>query len=92
MWMLFATTLNMSLRFLKGKPLLAATLGFVGGPLAYLGGAKLGGMIFVNDVAALATLAVGWGALMPVLTLLATRLDGIKPAELPNELATSEAS
>ncbi|MDJ0940871.1 MAG: DUF2878 domain-containing protein [Woeseiaceae bacterium] len=80
MWMLFATTLNMSLSFLKGKPVLAFVMGFVAGPLAYLGGAKLGGMIFENQFAALAMLAVGWGVMMPGLMALAGRFDGMTAA------------
>jgi len=93
MWMLFATTLNMSMRFLKGRPLLATALGFIGGPLAYLGGAKLGGMIFANEFAALAALAIGWGVLMPALTMLAERLDGMTPdpAVLPRQPVAAEA-
>jgi len=79
MWMLFTTTLNMSLRFLKGRPWLSAAIGFVAGPLAYLGGAKLGGIVFVEQREALATLAIGWAMIMPALMLLAERFDGITP-------------
>ena len=82
MWMLFATTLNVSLRWLKGRYLLAAALGFVAGPGAYLGGQKLGGMVFVDQQAALISLAVGWGLIMPVLVKLAERFDGVgEPAQ-----------
>jgi hypothetical protein len=38
MWMLFATTLNVSMRWLRGKPKLAAIFGFFGGPASYLAG------------------------------------------------------
>ncbi len=77
MWMLFATTLNVSLRWLRDRYVLAAVLGAVAGPLAYLGGAKLGGIVFLDRSAGLAALAVGWGLIMPVLVLLAQRLDGM---------------
>ncbi len=77
MWMLFATTLNVSLRWLKGRYLLAAVLGFIAGPGAYLGGQKLGGMVFLDQQAAVISLAVGWGLIMPALVKLAERFDGV---------------
>ena len=48
MWMLFATTFNVSLRWLKPRLGLAALLGMIAGPLAYYGGAKLGGVAFAS--------------------------------------------
>jgi len=44
MWMLFAMTPNVSLRWLRGKPRLAALLGFYGSPTSYLAGQTLDGM------------------------------------------------
>ena len=78
MWMLFATTLNSSMRWLKGRRLLAAVLGAVAGPLSYLAGQRLGGMEFVEPRAALAFLAVGWAAVMPLVVTLAERLAGFR--------------
>ena len=78
MWMLFATTLNVSLRWLRSSVLLAALLGFIGGPLSYYTGAKLGGVIFVNSSAALLALAIGWAVLMPILMSLSVRFDGVE--------------
>ena len=80
MWMLFATTLNVSLRWLREMPIVAALLGLVAGPLTYLGGAKLGGILLVDQVAALTMLGVGWAILMPGLLILAERFDGISAA------------
>lgn len=80
MWMLFATTLNVSLRWLKGRYLLAAILGLIAGPLAYIGGEKLGGILFVDRTAGLVVLSIGWGLIMPVLVALAERFDGIRAA------------
>jgi hypothetical protein len=77
MWMLFGTTLNMSLGWLKGRPLLAALMGVIGGPLSYIAGHKLGGIEFLNYHAAIAALAVGWALFMPLLMTLASRLDGV---------------
>jgi hypothetical protein len=84
MWMLFATTLNVSLRWLRRFPLAAIALGAIGGPLAYWGGARLGAMEFTAPVAATAALAIGWGALTPFLVWLARRFDGCSPASSPH--------
>ncbi len=78
MWMLFGTTLNVSLQWLKANPLVAALTGLIAGPLSYLAGQKLGGIELVNQPAALATLAVGWALMMPLLMQLATRMDGVR--------------
>lgn len=77
MWVLFGTTLNVSLRWMRASPLLASAFGLVGAPLAYYGGEKLGGISLLEPVPALIALGVGWAVMMPVLTLLAERLDGM---------------
>lgn len=76
MWMLFATTLNRSMSWLKGRPTLAAAMGAIAGPLSYYAGSRLGGIEFVSPVAATITLSVGWALIMPVVVLLAERLNG----------------
>jgi hypothetical protein len=76
MWMLFAATLNVSLRWLRRLPLAGAALGAVGGPLAYWGGARLGAMEFLAPTAATVALAIGWAVLTPCLCRLAQRFDG----------------
>ncbi len=81
MWTLFATTLNVSLRWLKGRPFLAGLLGAVGGPSAYYAGAEIGAATLVDPVAALAAQAVGWALIMPLLVTLSSRLDGFRPRE-----------
>jgi hypothetical protein len=77
MWMLFGTTINMSMRWMRGRPLLASAFGFVGGPLAYIAGHKIGGIVFVDQTAAIAMLAIGWAVIMPLLIQLGERLDGV---------------
>ena len=77
MWMLFAMTLNVSMRWLRGKPKLAALLGAYGGPASYFGGEALGGIVIVNPLAAYTTLALGWALIMPVLMRLSENLDGM---------------
>lgn len=76
MWVLFATTLNSSMAWLKGRHVLAAVLGAISGPLSYVAGAKLGGIEFVENVGALVFLSIGWAAAMPVLITLAEKLNG----------------
>jgi len=68
LWLLFATTLNHSLRWLQWHPLWAALIGAVFAPLSYWGGARLGAASFgITMPAALAVLAVCWGLLLPLL-------------------------
>ncbi len=75
MWMLFATTLNVSMGWMKGRPLLAAVMGLIAGPLTYVAGHKLGGIEFATQTAALVALGVGWAVIMPALMKLAAYLD-----------------
>jgi len=77
LWALFATTLNLSLRWLRQRWLLAALLGAVAGPLSYWAGARLGAVQFVELWPALIALSVGWALLTPVLMIVASRYDGI---------------
>ena len=83
MWLLFATTLNLSMSWLKGHAKLAAVFGAVGGPLAYLGGERLGGIELLEQWPALVALAVGWGVVTPALTWLASKLNGFGSNRLP---------
>ena len=76
MWVAFATTLNVSLRWLHGRYGLAMLFGAVGGPLAYYAGERLGGVQFSDPLLALSLLAAGWALITPTLIFLATRLDG----------------
>jgi len=96
MWILFATTLNVSLRWLKGRRALAALLGAVAGPLAYYAGAKLGGVTLLEPTAALGLLALIWALAMPVLMALANRFDGmagsVRHGDTPDGLAITERS
>ena len=78
LWLLFATTLNVSLRWLKHKPLLAAALGAVAGPAAYYTGYRLGGVEIPEFATAMTALALGWAVFMPLLMFLSNRLDGMR--------------
>jgi Protein of unknown function (DUF2878) len=76
MWALFATTLNVSLAWLRSRLPLAALLGAVSGPLAYWAGARLGALELRQPAAALGALALVWAATLPGLLAAARRLDG----------------
>ena len=76
MWLLFATTLNISLRWLHGRMMLAALLGMLFGPITYFAGSKLGGVSFPETLSTIAVVAISWGVLMPMLAVLAKRFDG----------------
>ena len=78
MWMLFAATLNVSLRWMRGRPVLASVFGLFGGPLAYIAGQKLGGIALVDELAALAALGIGWAFFMPLLIWLSSNFDGFE--------------
>lgn len=76
MWVAFATTLNVSLAWLKGRWYLAILFGAIGGPLAYYAGHQLGGVSFPDAFVGLAVVAGGWSFLMPLCAAIAQRLDG----------------
>ena len=76
MWVAFATTLNVSLDWLKGRPLLCVAFGAIGGPMAYYAGAGLGGVSFTEPAWALGALAVGWAVMTPLVVALSARLNG----------------
>lgn len=79
LWMLFAITLNVSLRWLKDRPMLAVALGGIGGPLAYLAGEKLGALRIDTNLGIVA-IGVGWAMAMWLLVILARRYNGFAPA------------
>jgi hypothetical protein len=75
MWMLFATTFNVSFRWLRSRILLATIFGAVSGPLSYFFGAKFGAVTLIDFWPAMIALAVSWGVLLPALLMFAKYLD-----------------
>lgn len=75
LWLAFAMTLNHSMTFLRGKPGLAALLGGIGGPLAYLSAARGFDAIAFAAPAwpAIALLAFGWAIALATLAILTQR-------------------
>ena len=76
LWGLFATLLNVSLRWMRGRWVIAVFFGAVGGPAAYYGGLRLGALEFGNMPAGLVALAIGWAVLTPLLLALSAHFDG----------------
>lgn len=76
LWTCFALTLNHSLAFLAGRPRLAAALGGIGAPLAYLAAAHgwQAASLSPPPGRALAILGLTWACLTPALAELAARL------------------
>jgi len=67
-WLLFASTLPYSLSWTKHPWWVGSLLGALGGPLSYLGGAKLAGVGLPLGVwPSLVLLAVIWAMVMPAL-------------------------
>ena len=80
LWVEFATILNVSLRWMKKRWLIAILFGAIGGPLAYIGAARLGAVQLDNLPLSYVALSVGWAIITPLLLKLSERFDGFKPA------------
>jgi len=73
LWVAFATTLNHSLRWLMHRPVAAAVAGALGGPLAYLAGARLGALTLVTPAITLAIIALLWTVAMVAMSMVVMR-------------------
>ncbi|CAM5417171.1 DUF2878 domain-containing protein [Rhodanobacter lindaniclasticus] len=73
LWVSFALTFSQSLRYLQTRLWLAALLGLVGGPLAYLGAARGWQVVTFAEPTwrAVLALALGWALATPALAWLA---------------------
>lgn len=68
LWALVASTINGSLSWLRGRPILAAVLGAIAGPMSYEAGIRMGAGAWgpQGQVGGLILLAIVWGAAMPL--------------------------
>ena len=73
LWIVFATTLNHSLRWLMHRPVAAALAGALGGPIAYLGAAKIGALVIATPAATLPLIAVLYIPAMVALSMIVLR-------------------
>ena len=78
LWAVFVTILNVSLRWMRGKWLVAILFGAIGGPLAYIGAEKLGAVTLNALPMSYVALSVGWGILTPLLLKISEKFDGFK--------------
>ncbi len=76
MWVLFATTLNVGMRWLKKSTVIAIVAGAIGGPLSFLAGEKAGAVNFADPIMSLVVIGAGWAVLLPLLARIAKRFDG----------------
>lgn len=76
LWALFAAQFNTTYVWLKRRIAVAALLGAIAGPLTFHGGASLGALRFMQPWPATIALFLGWGCLLPLITLLSRHWDG----------------
>ena len=77
MWPLFATTLNLSMRWLKGLPLLlTAIIGALFAPFAYYAGNRLGAVEYDDFILSMSLIAIAWAVLLPALVTMSLKLNG----------------
>ena len=94
MWVLFATTINHGLSWVKRNWMLSVTMGLIGGPMAFYAGAGIGAVTLTDPVAALAVIGAGWAVLLPLVVLVSdTIIDSplLEPADLEAENAAEAA-
>ena len=88
MWPLFATTLNVSMRWLKGLSfLVVALIGGLFAPLAYFAGNNLGAVVYDDIVTSLSVIAFAWAVLFPVLVAASIKFNGCKKVS-DNDVST----
>ncbi|MFO0855812.1 MAG: DUF2878 domain-containing protein [Phycisphaerales bacterium] len=75
LWASFATTLRLSMSWLRSRYVVSAIFGAIGGPLAYLAGERLGALILPSKTLSLIVLAGEWAVLTPLVMWVAFRDD-----------------
>ena len=80
LWVLFATTLNVSLRWLRSRLGLAALMGAVFGPMSYMAGASVGAVKINDPTTVYAILSLSWLFLLPLVAHLSKQMDGMQTA------------
>lgn len=90
MWLMFATTINVSLRWLYQRYWLAALLGAIAGPLAYQAGAALGAVSMPQPMLGLLVMSIGWALMMPLFIKLAQSIE--QPRYIDDKIARRQVS
>jgi hypothetical protein len=89
LWAGFAATLGFALRWLRGRYVLAAALGAVFGPGAYLGGEALGAVSIAPWPFGPVAVGVEWALAMPALLWVSVRLA---PARAPAAVCDAQVN
>jgi hypothetical protein len=79
LWILFASTLNQSMAWLLGKPLMGALLGGILGPLSYIAGVELGAASWGNKLQAIVLIGFIWAIGMPIFLYWAQQVPKTAP-------------
>lgn len=75
LWLNFGTSLNSLFHWLKGRYILAALFGLLGGPAAYYSGVSLGAAVISQPYhESLFMIGIAWGISMPLLIWLSKRI------------------
>ena len=75
MWVLFATTINAGMRWLRRNWTVAAVAGAIGGPMGFIAGASIGAVELASPTIALFCIGTGWAVMLPLLVWIAARLE-----------------
>jgi hypothetical protein len=78
LWALFGAQFNTCYTWLKARPAVAALLGAIAGPVSFRAGASLGAVHFNWPLPTVLTLVAGWAVILPLLTLVSRRWDGVR--------------
>ena len=86
LWLAFTSTLNVSLRWMRGKQFIAIAFGAIGGPMAYLGAEKLGA-VMLHGAQSYIPLSIGWAIITPLLMAISSKFDGFATQQkMPQKL------
>ncbi|MEM8983885.1 MAG: DUF2878 domain-containing protein [Pseudomonadota bacterium] len=91
MWILLATTLNVSMRWMKKSPWLALLFGAIGGPLSFIAGEKIGAVVFPQPTLAIVVISIGWAVLVPAMLRIADIFNGHTTAALEPAVTGGQA-
>ena len=81
LWLVFATTLNVGMQWLRNFWMFPVFVGVIGGPMSFYAGAKLGAVQFADPIAALVMISIGWGLLLPCVVLISKAFDGYQEVQ-----------
>lgn len=83
LWLAFANTLNLSMRWMQQHLFMAAVLGAIFGPVAYLAAEKLGAVQLPYSTLSLVLIAIEWAVALPLMLLIRRRFNQHMGIALP---------